>query len=224
MFNTGPASYAQVRIFLNEQKSLITIYNMPFLCRLYEKHTLSVKQLHLSLQLLATKHLSLRTSLIFDTENNRLMQRIIDSNDNTKQMFTFTQSTFDTDEQLIDIMHDETRNPQLFNLAQGLVFRCHLVHHQQISSNDLLTDKDVIIFNFHHALFDFPSMNVFLHDLDQAYTTGQLSKDDDTVLRYLDCKCEYILFSIQIISRLLNIFRYCYRTRNANDWRKYVLA
>jgi hypothetical protein len=85
-------------------------------------------------------------------------------------------------------MYNEKRNSQLFNLAQGLVFRCHLVHHKQISSNDLLTDKDAIIFNFHHALFDFPSMDVFLHDLDQAYTTGQLTIDDTTVPHYLDCK------------------------------------
>jgi hypothetical protein len=115
------------------------------------------------------------------------MQRIIDSNDNTKQLFTFTQSTFDTDEQLIDIMYNEKRNSQLFNLAQGLVFRCHLVHYKQISSNDLLTDKDAIIFNFHHALFDFPSMDVFLHDLDEVYTTGQLTIDDTTLPNYLDC-------------------------------------
>ncbi|CAF4355789.1 unnamed protein product, partial [Adineta steineri] len=38
----------------------------------------------------------------------------------------------------------------------------------------------------HHALFDFPSMNIFLHDLNQAYTTGQLLYDDNTNLRYLD--------------------------------------
>jgi NRPS condensation-like uncharacterized protein len=161
---------------------------MPFLCQLYEKHTLSIKHLHHALQLIVTKHLSLRTSLILDTESNRLMQRIRDSNDNTKQLFTFTQSTFDTDKQLIHIMYDEKRNSQLFNLAQGLVFRCHLLNHKQISSNDLLTDKDAIIFNFHHALFDFPSMDVFLHDLGQAYTTGQLTIDDTTVPNYLDCK------------------------------------
>jgi hypothetical protein len=160
---------------------------MPFLYRLDPQHTLLIKHLQYALQLLVTKHLSLRTSLIFDTESNRLIQRIIDLNDNTKQLFTFIESTFDTDEQLIDIMHDETRNPQLFNLAQGLVFRCHLVHHKQISSNDLLTDKDAIIFNFHHALFDFPSIDVFLHDLDQAYTTGQLTIDNSTLPNYLDC-------------------------------------
>jgi fengycin family lipopeptide synthetase D len=127
------------------------------------------------------------------------MQRIIDSNDNEKQLFTFIESIFDTEEQLIDIMHDETCNSQLFNLAQGLVSRCHLVHYKQIPSNDLLTDKDAIIFNFHEAVFDFPSMNVFLHDLDKAYKTNQLSRDDDNALRYLDCKYEYFFLSIQSI-------------------------
>jgi hypothetical protein len=121
------------------------------------------------------------------------MQRIIDLNDNGEQLFTFTESTFENNEQLNDIMHDEKRNSQLFNLAQGLVFRCHLLHHEHISSNDLLTDKDLIIFNFHHALFDFPSMTMFLHDLDHFYKTSQLSKNNDNDLRYLDCKCEYFL-------------------------------
>ncbi len=191
--STAPASSAQARIWLDERirfdpnKTTIAIYNMPFLYRLSSEHTLSIKKLRHALQLIVTKHLSLRTSLIFDTESNQLMQRIIHSNDNTKQLFTFTQTTFDTHEQFIDIMHDEKRNSQLFNLAQGLVFRCHLVHHKQTSLNDLLTDKDAIIFNFHHALFDFPSMDVFLRDLDEVYTTGQLTIDDTTVPHYLDC-------------------------------------
>jgi hypothetical protein len=111
-------------------------------------------------------------------------------NNNDKQWFTFIESIFETDEQLRDIMHNEKRNSQLFDLAQGLVFRCHLVYYKEISSNDFLSDKDAIIFNFHHALFDFPSMDVFLHDLDEAYTTGHLTMDDETVLRYLDCKYE----------------------------------
>jgi hypothetical protein len=169
---------------------------MPFLYRLCSQHTLSIKQLRYALQLIVTKHVSLRTSLIFDTESNRLTQRIIDSKDDEKQLFTFIESTFETDEQLIHIMHDEKGNSQLFNLVEGLVFRFHLVYHEHISSNDLLINEDVIIFNFYHALFDFPSMNMFLHDLDEAYKTGQLHRNDDSDLRYLDCKCEYFLLSI----------------------------
>jgi NRPS condensation-like uncharacterized protein len=199
---SAPASYAQARIWLDERvrfdpdKLSVAIYNMPFLYRLHSEHILSIKQLRHTLQLIVTKHLSLRTSLIFDTEKNALIQRITDFNDDYRQMFTFTESIFDTDEELIDIMYNEKGNSQVFNLAEGLVFRCHLAHYKEISSNDFLTDKDAIIFNFHHALFDFPSMNVFLHDLDKVYTTNQLSRDDDSVLSYLDCKYEYFLFSI----------------------------
>ena len=98
-----------------------------------------------------------------------------------------------TDEQLIDIMHNEKGNSQLFNLAQGLVFRCHLVYYKEISSDGFLSDKDALIFNFHHALFDFPSMNVFLHDLDQVYKTSQLSK------------LITILFVISIVSSISTI-------------------
>jgi hypothetical protein len=124
------------------------------------------------------------------------MQRIMDLNDNNKQLFTFTQSTFENDQQLNDFMYYEKSNSQLFDLVQGLVFRCHLLHYKDLSSNDHLTDKDALIFNFHHALFDCPSMDVFLHELDQAYTTSELPTDDDTTLRYLDCAYEYLFFSV----------------------------
>jgi NRPS condensation-like uncharacterized protein len=169
---------------------------MPFLFRLSSQQSLSIKQLCHALQLIVRKHQSLRTSLIFDDKKNLLMQRIIDFNDDNNRLFTFIKSTYETDEQLRDIMHNEKRNSQLFDLAQGLVFRCHIVYYKEISENDLLFDSDAIIFNFHHALFDFPSMDVFLTDLDEAYTRGQLTTNDDTLLRYLDCKYEHFLFSI----------------------------
>ncbi|CAF4471186.1 unnamed protein product, partial [Adineta steineri] len=94
--------------------------------------------------------------------------------DDNGQLFTFIENTYETQEQLNDIIHKEKYNPQFFDAAQGLVFRCHLVYYKQISSDHLLSHKDVLIFNFHHSVFDYPSMNIFLHDLDQAYTTGQL--------------------------------------------------
>ena len=160
----------------------------------HHKHTLSIKQLHQALQLIVNKHQSLRTSLIFDTENNLLMQRIIDFNDNNNKLFAFIESTFETDEQLNNIIIDEKHNSQHFDLAQGLVFRCHIVYYKQISSNDLLSDKDAIIFNFHHAIFDISSMNIFLHDLNQAYTTDQLTTDDDTNLVILIVSIKIFLF------------------------------
>jgi hypothetical protein len=196
----APASDAQARIWLDERirfhpdQPLVAIYNMPFLYHLYPGNTLSTTQLRHTLQLIVSKHQSLRTSIVFIKETNSLIQRIIDLNDNNNRLFTFIESIFETDEQLNEIVFDETRNSQLFNLAQGLVFRCHIVYYKQISSNTLLSDKDVVIFNFHHAFFDFPSTDVFLHDLSQAYSTGQLTTNDDTTLRYVDCKYEYFLY------------------------------
>ncbi|CAF4209272.1 unnamed protein product, partial [Adineta steineri] len=159
---------------------------MPFPYRLHSHHTLSAQHLRHALELIITKHQSLRTSLIFHTGNNQQLQQIFDMNNSIRQLFTFIESTYETDEQLNEILHDERRNPHLLNLTQGLVFRCHIIYYRQISSNHLLSHKDLLIFNFHHALFDFPSMEVFLHDLNQAYTTDQLLYDDNTTLRYID--------------------------------------
>ncbi|CAF4054833.1 unnamed protein product [Adineta steineri] len=192
IINEAPASYAQARIRFDEQvrfdldKPQPAIYNMPFLYRLTKGHTLSIQQLRQALQLVVRKHPSLYTLLHFDTEKNLLMQRIVDIHDDNNRLYIFIENTYETQEQLNDIMHEEKRNPHLFDLAQGLVFRCHIIYYKQISSNHLLSDKDLLIFNFHHALFDFPSMKVFHHDLNQAYITGQLSNNDDTTLRYVD--------------------------------------
>ncbi|CAF0990604.1 unnamed protein product [Adineta steineri] len=192
-FVIAPASFSQARIWLDERirfdpdQPQIAIYNMPCVYRLQSGHTLSVKQLHRALQLTMDKHHSLHTSLYFDIKKNLLMQRVITQEDkNSNNMFSIIESTYETDEQLNEILHDEKRNPHLFDLAQGLVFRCYIIYYKQISSNRLLSHQDIVIFNFHHALFDFPSMEVFLRDLNQAYTTGQLLYDDNTTLRYLD--------------------------------------
>jgi NRPS condensation-like uncharacterized protein len=198
MIVVAPASFAQARVWHDEQihfqhQAAMAFYNKPFLYRLSSQNTLSIQQLRHALQLLLTKHQSLRTSLISDPEKNQLIQKIIELNHNSNESFTFIESTFETDEQLNNIMHDEKHNPQLFAVAQGLVFRCHIVYYKQVSSYNLFTDKDVLIFNFHHAIFDRPSMDVFLHDLNQAYTIGLLTNDDDNLLRYLDCKHKYVL-------------------------------
>ncbi|CAF4183251.1 unnamed protein product, partial [Adineta steineri] len=190
--NKAPASFAQIQLWYNESIhftrhiSQVPVYNMPFIYHLHLHHTLSVQHLRHALHLTVIKHQSLHTSLLFDTEKSVVMQRIIDMNDNRKQLFTFIESTYKTQEQLNGILFDEKYSPHLFDLTQGLVFRCHIVYYKQISSNYLVSNKDTLIFNFHHSLFDLSSMQVFLHDLNQAYTTGQLLYDDNTSLRYLD--------------------------------------
>jgi hypothetical protein len=184
---------------------------MPFLYRLLPNYTLSIQHLRHALQLIINKHQSLRTSLIFKEDNNLIMQRINHPKDNnTHPLFTFIQSFFETDHQLNNIMHDERSNSQYFNLTQGLVFRCHILYYKQISKNHLLSHQDALIFNFHHALFDFPSMDVFINDLSQAYETGQLIFDKDTIVQYLDCEYKYLAYFISIVTDLsYSLFR-CY--------------
>jgi hypothetical protein len=157
------------------------------------------------------------------------MQQIIDFNDNNNTLYTFIESTFKTDEELNNSFYHEKSNSQLFDLNQDVVFRCHIVYYNEISSKGLLSDKDAIIFNFRHGLFDITSMDIFLQDLNIAYTTGQLTTDDDnTSLRYLDCEYKSIslfFYSYHTSSLFFySIFRCCYRTTNANDCCKYVLA
>ncbi|CAF4072861.1 unnamed protein product, partial [Adineta steineri] len=192
IINEAPASFAQYERWSENQKdtdtdqsSLIT-HDMPFFYRLYTGDILSVKKLRHALQLIVTKHESLHTSLIYDSNNDQLIQRVLTQQNINNDMFTITESSYETDEQLNAIIENEKCNPQLFDLTQGLVFRYHLVYYKQISSNNILSDKDIVIFNFHHAVFDLSSMNIFLHDLDQAYKTGQLTTDNATPLRYID--------------------------------------
>jgi hypothetical protein len=162
----------------------MAIYNMPFFYRLSIGNTLSIKQLHQAIQKVIIKHQSLRTSFYIDTnQNNKLIQKILDVTN-----FDRIQSLYQTDEQLNEIFHDEKSNPKHFDLIKGQIFRCHIVYYKQISSNDFLNDKDILIFNFHHIIFDFPSINIFLDDLNQAYTNSQLTIQDNTNICYLDCK------------------------------------
>ncbi len=226
----GPASYTQNRIWLNEQRRFrsceaqVTTFHLPFFYRLAPNHTISIKQLRHALQLIIIKHRSFRTSLVFDDDKNQLMQRILNPEDDKDPLFLIIESIYETDEQLNNIMHDEQYNHQLFDLVRGSAFRCHIVYHKQIASNNLLSDKDALIFNFHNALFDLPSRDVFLNDLNQAYTSGQLSNANNDVLRYLDCKYEYLLHFFYRTCHVSLLFRYYHRTTNVDDCCKYVLA
>jgi hypothetical protein len=205
----APASYAQARIWLDERvrfhsdKPQMAIYNMPFVYHVSPDHTLSVKQLRQAIQLVINKHQSLRTCLVFNTEKNILMQQLTDLNDNcSSKFFTFIESVFEKTEELHSIMQDERGNPQHFDLTHGPVFRCHVLYYKQMSADDLLRERDGFIFNFHHALFDLLSIDIFLTDLNKAYTTNELPINDDTTLRYIDCNYSCLLLLFHYISFL----------------------
>ncbi len=161
---------------------------MPFLFHL-SSGSLSITKLRHALQLLIIKHQALRTALYFDDHKQQLMQHILQPTNN-QEFFTFLDTTCDMNkESLMKIMHDERGNPSHFDLARGVVCRLHIV--RRSSKTDMIVAGDSMILNFHHALFDFPSMIVFLRDLNQAYVTGELEFNDQSELRYLDCKLIY---------------------------------
>ncbi|CAF1585130.1 unnamed protein product, partial [Adineta steineri] len=187
----GIASFAQERIFLDEQvrfSSDIAIYN--------ELHTLQVVQGSLSfnrllqaLRCILNKHKILRTSLIFNNDNNSLKQCITDIH----KTFTIAMNqTFGNENELRDIIYQTTINPNLFDLSNGRVFHAEILKHQialnenENNNNECISNSDVLLIAFHHAAFDRASRSIFLKDLCSAYNTNAISIEDDESLQYID--------------------------------------
>ena len=89
----------------------------------------------------------------------------------------------ETIKELEIILQDEETNPAHFHLNAGRVFRCRVIQRSQPTDKDLLMDGDILLFNFHHAIFDYSSKSIFLTDLKQAYSIGML---DHHVPNYID--------------------------------------
>ncbi|CAF4205657.1 unnamed protein product, partial [Adineta steineri] len=187
--NEGIASFAQERIFLDEQvrfSSDIAIYN--------ELSALQIVQGSLSLNLLLqafryvlNKHEVLRTSLIFNNDNSSLKQCITDIH----KTFTITMNqTFENENELQDIIYQTTINPNLFDLSTGQVFYAEVVKRQiplTENKNEFITNSDVLLIAFHHAAFDRSSDSIFFNDLCLAYNTNAISiEEDDESLQYID--------------------------------------
>jgi hypothetical protein len=174
---SGIASFAQERIFLDEQvrfSSEIAIYNELNVLRVVNG-SLSTNRLLVALQYVLKKHTVLRTSLIFNNENGTLKQYVTDKH----QTFTLaTEETF------------KNEDPNLFDLVDGRVFYCQILR-QELSVNDntdsqLITDSDVLIIVFHHAAYDRSSSQIFFNDLCIAYNNNMIIEVDDELLQYID--------------------------------------
>ncbi|CAF0752919.1 unnamed protein product [Adineta steineri] len=181
----GVASFAQNRLWMDEQvrfhesnNEQVSVFNELLIYKLTSLTSLSIDRLRHALKLIVTKHVILRTAVIFDEE--RLIQKILPISPEHYEI----QITYVTNELNIKkIFYDEETNRSLFNLEQGKVFRCHLL--LQSSDNDL-KHNDIIIFNFHHIAIDGSSIQVFIDDLRQNLTTEELSCDDQECITYLD--------------------------------------
>jgi non-ribosomal peptide synthetase component F len=172
----GVASFAQTRLYLDERlrfdtsTNAVATYHIPLV---YEvRHaSLSVARLERALAALIRKHKILRTRLLLNHDHDELHQEILD-----QVQPTLILTTVDNDEAMQTILYDEETNPGLFSLAEGRVFRCHLVRRSASS--------DVLIFNFHHIAFDGASIEIFFRDLQHAYSTD--APLEPCVFDYLD--------------------------------------
>jgi hypothetical protein len=186
----GIASFAQERIFLDEQvrfSNKIAIYNELFALRVVQG-SLSVNHLLQALRYVLKKHTILRTSLIFYNIDSNLQQCITDSH----RKFTLApEQTFGNENELQDIIYQITIDPNLFDLRDGRVFHCQILRQQKFQNensddDDLIRNCDVLIIAFHHVAFDRSSHEIFFNDLCSVYNSKTTMFADEELLQYID--------------------------------------
>ena len=185
----GIASFAQERIFLDEQvrfSNKIAIYNELAVLRVI-KRSLSMDRLLHAIRCVLSKHKILRTSLIFNDNDSTLKQFITDKH------LTFNlaaEQTFKNEKELYDIIYHTTINPHLFDLSTGRIFHCQILRQHIVSdeNNDqaLITHRDVLIMAFHHAAADRSAFSIFFNDLCNASNNNTTWSDDEEPLQYID--------------------------------------
>ncbi|CAF1548945.1 unnamed protein product, partial [Didymodactylos carnosus] len=178
------ASYAQERIWIDEhvrsksgQKDVLAIYNIPILFKITSDNV-SIEKLRHSLLLVIEKHSTLRTALKYDQNEECLMQTVKPMTFG-HDLYKFQISKIRCREELEHILFDEETNGTYFDLANGIVFRCHVVRMvSDIDDDDPAAlnarINDYILFNFHHVAYDGNSLDLFLTDLESAYDSKKL--------------------------------------------------
>ncbi len=186
---TGIASFAQERIFLDEQvrfSNKIAIYNELTALRVVHG-SLAIDCLQQALRYVLSKHKILRTSLIFNNDDATLKQCITDNH----HKFTLAaQKTFKNEEELQDIIYQTTVDPDLFDLSNGRVFHCQILRQQrspnETHDNKLIANCDVLIIAFHHAAADRSSRQILFNDIHSAYNNNAVWLQNDEDLQYID--------------------------------------
>ncbi|CAF4263464.1 unnamed protein product, partial [Adineta steineri] len=177
----APVSYAQERIFLDEQirfssaDNNTNIYVIPLIYRLLSVHDhISISRLQHAFQSVITKHNILRTVLYLDI-NGIILQDCqptsISINDTERYRFSLVNMS-EEDYGENEIIKKILNQADLFDLSKGHVINCHILRHCGYSrdnilceNNDLLTKDDLILFTIHHAMFDGASTSIFIRDL-----------------------------------------------------------
>ena len=166
------------RVRFGSATDAVATYHIPLVYEIAQA-PVSLERLKRALSALIQKHKTLRTRLVFDETDGTLQQEIMDQI-SVEIMLTSVNSEKD----LENILYDEETNPNLFNLSEGQVFRCHAIRRSWTIDGDLLAPSDILIFNFHHAAFDGTSIDIFFRDLQQAYSTDRSLPP--CVLDYID--------------------------------------
>ncbi|CAF1292938.1 unnamed protein product [Adineta steineri] len=168
--NEGIASFAQERIFLDEQTLQVV------------QGTLSSDRLLQAFRYVLNKHKILRTPLIFNNDTSSLKQCITD----THKTFTITMNrTFENENEIRDIIYQTTINPTLFDLSAGHAFHSEILTHQISlnengnNNNEFTTNSDILLIVFHHTAYDRSSRSLFFNDLCLAYNINAISIEDD---------------------------------------------
>ena len=182
----GVASFAQERIFLDEQlrfTSKIAIYNELTALRVVQG-TLLVDRLDKAVRLVLAKHKILCTALVFNHEHGVVTQSI------TEKYSTFTliaKQIFRNEQELQEIIYQRTTDLNLFDLATGRVFHCEILRQQKsMHDNCLITESDVLLFGFHHATIDRISYRIFYNDLCLVYNNDKIMTANEKAVHYID--------------------------------------
>ena len=186
---SGVASFAQERIFLDEQvrfSNEIAIYNELNILRVLTG-SLSANRLLNALRFVLKKQAVLRTSLNFNNENGTLRQHVTDKH---QTFMLATEQTFKNESEFQNIIYETTINPHLFDLSNGRVFHCQILRQQKLltedNDNQFITDSDILIIAFHHAAYDRSSRQIFFNDLCIAYNNTITTDVDEELLQYID--------------------------------------
>ena len=136
---------------------------------------INIEILEKSLEYLVQTHSVLRTNFFKEEDNPyQLVEEL-------KKMVV---NQFDvsglTEEKVIDCIWKEAKRP--FNLEEGPLYR--------ISLFDVSVEKKILVFNFHHIIFDGVSSQIFLKELKQCYYAFAAGNTPELELR----KAEYTDF------------------------------
>ncbi|CAF4137554.1 unnamed protein product [Adineta steineri] len=187
--NQSMASFAQERIFLDEQIrfSYKHIFYNNFVALRVTEGVLSIKRVLQALQLVLKKHEILRTSLVFNNNDSTLQQYVTDNH----KTFTFRdQQNFESDNELQNIIYRTVINPDLFDLSSGRVFSCQMFQQQktthETAHTDFLEKSGVLVLYFHHVAVDGTSIAILLSDFCNAYSNNMTVSLDEQSLKYID--------------------------------------